>query len=101
MNCSNPLPAKTVRCCEEDGRMHSADKGLEACQEFVRAAAPVTTSQMNPQVSTNEVASSLVPLCFLFGFRVEANVGQCYAPGTVIAHYDNRRAYGQVYGQPH
>ena len=34
-----------------------------------------------------------VPLRFPLGFRVEANMGQFYAPGKVIAHYDNGRAY--------
>ena len=34
-----------------------------------------------------------VPLRFPLGFRAEANMGQFYAPGKVIAHYDNGRAY--------
>ena len=32
LNETGSVDAKTVRFCEEDGRMHSADKGLEACQ---------------------------------------------------------------------
>ena len=66
LNETGSVDAKTVRFCEEDGRMHSADKGFEACQEFVRAAAPVTTSHIYGQVY-NEVMLTLKHLLLRYG----------------------------------
>ena len=55
LNETGGVGENSVRLRAEDSRMHSVDEGFEACQEFVHAATPVTTCQMNSQLSTKEV----------------------------------------------